>query len=142
MTDLETLKKQLIRDEGMLLHAYQDSLGYWSIGVGRLIDERKHGGISQAEAMYLLNNDIAKHTKAVVDHLAWIDDIGTVRLSALINMHFQLGDNLWKFTKTLKLMEAHKWEEASKEILDSKWAKQTPERAKRISEQVRTNKWT
>jgi GH24 family phage-related lysozyme (muramidase) len=30
--------KQLKRDEGEVLHAYKDSLGYWTIGIGILID--------------------------------------------------------------------------------------------------------
>ena len=35
------LSKQLERDEGRVRHAYQDHLGYWTIGVGRLIDARR-----------------------------------------------------------------------------------------------------
>lgn len=144
MNDFETLSKQLIRDEGFVHHAYQDSLGFWTIGVGRLIDERKGGGLSQEEIMYLLKNDVVKHTKAIASHLWWADHnvIGSVRFAALINMHFQLGDKLWQFSNTLQLMEEGKWEEASQEMLKSLWAAQTPERAKRISEQVRTNQWT
>ena len=37
---------QLRREEGSIPHAYQDHLGFWTIGVGRLIDERKGGGLS------------------------------------------------------------------------------------------------
>ena len=36
--------EQLRRNEGEVLHAYQDHLGFWTIGVGRLIDKRKGGG--------------------------------------------------------------------------------------------------
>ena len=44
----------LIAEEGEKLSAYQDSMGFWTIGVGRLIDARKGGGISQEESRYLL----------------------------------------------------------------------------------------
>lgn len=41
------IKKQLIRDEGDVPHVYQDSLGYWTIGVDFLIDKRKVGSINK-----------------------------------------------------------------------------------------------
>ena len=143
MNELETLMKQLIRDEGFVPHAYKDSLGFLTIGVGRLIDVRKGGGLTREEIMYLLRNDILKHTKAVTDHLYWADPIviGAARFAALINMHFQLGDGLWQFVNTLKFMEAGDYEEASTEVLKSTWAAQTPERAQRVAEQLRTNQW-
>ena len=143
MNDFETLMKQLIRDEGLVSHAYPDSLGFLTIGVGRLIDARKGGGLSHEEIMYLLRNDVVKHTKSITDHLGWADPsvIGAARFAALINMHFQLGDNLWKFVNTLKLMEEGKWEEASIEMLKSLWAQQTPARARRVAEQIKTNQW-
>ena len=57
-------------------------------------------------------------------------------------MAFQLGiDGLLKFKNTLNLIEAGDYETASKEMLNSLWAKQTPERAKRLSEQIRTCQW-
>ena len=50
----------LKKEEGVVKHAYQDHLGYWTIGVGRLIDKRKGGGLSDEEIDYLLGNDIEK----------------------------------------------------------------------------------
>lgn len=151
MNDFETLEKQLIRDEGMTPTAYQDSRGFWTIGVGRLIDVRRGGGLSRDEIMYLLKNDILRHTKAVTDHLWWADPtvIGAARFAALVNMHFQLGDGLWKFPKMLAALEAGNWEEAYKQAVDAnpavigdEWPEQTPARARRVAEQLRTNKWT
>ena len=54
------LIRELERDEGRVLHAYQDSRGFWTIGIGRLIDKRKGGGISNEEADLLKRNDIAR----------------------------------------------------------------------------------
>jgi lysozyme len=42
--------EQLTREEGKRRSAYQDHLGYWTIGVGRLIDARKGGGLSDEES--------------------------------------------------------------------------------------------
>lgn len=137
------LKSQLIRDEGLILHAYVDTKGLLTIGCGRLIDEKRGGGITLDEAMYLLSNDIKHHTKVVVERLEWASLIGPVRLAALINMHFQMGDAVFNFHKTLAFMRNGKWTEAAAEMLNSDWARNdSPQRAKRVSEQVRTNQWT
>ena len=151
MDDFEMLKKQLIRDEGFSPAAYQDSLGFLTIGVGRLIDKRRDGGLTRVEIMYLLSNDIIKHTKAVIDHIYWADAsvIGAARFAALVNMHFQLGDGLWKFPKMRAALERKDYEEAARQALETnpavigdEWPEQTPARAKRVAEQIRTNQWT
>src|SRR3546814_15181122 len=46
--------KHLNREEGRIPHAYPDSLGYWTIGVGRLIDKRKGGRLTNVETDMLL----------------------------------------------------------------------------------------
>ena len=136
------LQSQLVREEDVILHAYEDSKKFLTIGCGRLIDVRKGGGISYEEAMYLLSNDMKKHTKAVLDRLEWASMIGPVRLGSLVNMHFQMGDSLFAFHKTLAFMRNNRWDEAAVEMLNSDWAREdSPARAIRVSEQIRTNKW-
>ena len=137
----QQLTNHLMQEEGEILHAYQDHLGYWTIGVGRLIDKRKGGGITSDEAQYLLANDIKKHTAAVLQELPWAEFIGEVRLAALISMHFQMGDSLWSFKRTLTYMAAGEWDEAAAAMLVSLWAQQTPARAQRVSEMVRSGEW-
>ena len=53
----ENIKEMLIKNEGLVLQVYDDSLGYKTIGVGRCLDKN---GISEDEAMYLLENDIER----------------------------------------------------------------------------------
>ena len=56
----------------------------------------------------------------------------------IINLCYQLGINGFsKFKKTIYLLETEQYEEASVEMLDSLWAKQTPNRAKEVSEKLR-----
>lgn len=55
-----TLIDQLVRDEGLRLHPYIDSVGKLTIGVGRNLTDM---GISQAETEMLLSNDIANAGK-------------------------------------------------------------------------------
>lgn len=130
---------QLRRDEGEVLHAYQDHLGFWTLGVGRLIDKRKGGGITQSEAAYLLQNDIDKVTSQIMKRIPWAGTLDQARLGVLQNMAFQMGiDGLLKFTTTLKRIQERDYAGASQSMLDSLWAQQTPARAKRLSKQILT----
>jgi lysozyme len=57
-------------------------------------------------------------------------------------MAFQMGvDGLLKFKNTLELIKNGKYKEASDAMLDSLWAKQTPNRASRLSAQMKTGEW-
>lgn len=139
----EQLTKQLRRDEGEVLHAYQDHLGYLTIGIGRLIDSRKGGGLSSDEAAYLLSNDIDTRIRALREKLPWFDSLDEARQGVLVNMAFQMGvDGLLSFKNTLKMVEKGDYFRASENMLLSKWAtSQTPERAKRLAKQMRTGAW-
>jgi lysozyme len=137
-----SLQDMLLRDEGEVLHAYPDHLGFLTIGVGRLIDKRKGGGITHDEAMYLLDNDIARVANAVDKALPWAEAIGEPRRAALMAMAFQMGlAGLLLFKSTLRLMQAGDWASAARQMLASKWAKQTPARAHRTAKQVETGEW-
>jgi lysozyme len=136
------LVRQLKGDEGVVPHAYQDHLGFWTIGVGRLIDKRKGGSLRPDEISYLLNNDIDDRINELNRRLPWFQNLDDARKGVLVNMSFQMGvDGLMGFKNTLKLVEQGKYENAAHAMLQSLWAKQTPERAKRMSEQMRTGLW-
>ena len=136
------LIRQLKGDEGVIPHAYQDHLGFWTIGVGRLIDKRKNGGLRPDEISYLLNNDIDDRINELNKRLPWFQNLDDARKGVLLNMSFQLGvEGLLGFVNTLKLIEAGKYENAAHAMLQSKWAKQTPQRAERMAEQMRTGLW-
>jgi lysozyme len=138
----EELTKQLRRDEGEVLHAYPDHLGYLTIGIGRLIDKRKGGGITSEEAAYLLANDIDRKTKQVEEKLPWVKDLDEARKGVLVNMAFQMGiEGLLGFKNTLRMVMEGKYEHAAENMLLSKWAQQTPNRAKRLSKQMKTGEW-
>jgi lysozyme len=140
---IEQLTAQLRRDEGVRPAAYQDHLGFWTIGVGRLIDERKPGaGLRPDEIDYLLRNDISDRIKALGAVLPWFRRLDVARQAVLVNMAFQLGTvGLLGFTTTLDLVSKGRYAEAAVQMLKSKWANQTPERAKRLAEQMRTGVW-
>lgn len=135
----EKLKQELVSDEGIVLHYYNDSLGYATIGVGRLIDQRKGGGITKDEALYLLDNDIERKSAEVYRALPWLKTHPDEVQRAVINMAFQMGIvGLLTFKNTLSLIEQHKYKEAADNALKSKWATQTPNRAKRVTDMIRS----
>ncbi len=140
---IEQLTAQLRRDEGNRGAAYQDHLGYWTIGVGRLIDSRKPGaGLRPDEIDYLLKNDITDRVQALQKALPWFAKLDQARQGVLVNMAFQMGTNgLLGFKNTLALVEVGRYTEAASRMLESSWAKQTPARAARLSQQMKTGKW-
>lgn len=136
------LREQLIRDEGVVRHAYTDSLGFTTIGVGRLIDARRGGGLRDSEIDYLLDNDIKEKTAQVLAALPWASKLNEPRFAVLVNMAFQMGiGGLFKFKRMLGSVEDGQYGEAAAEMLDSTWAKQTPERANRLATQMKTGEW-
>lgn len=137
------LTRQLRGDEGVKAHAYQDHLGFWTIGVGRLVDERKAGsGLRPEEITFLLNNDIDDRIRELGRRLPWFLDLDPARQGVLLNMSFQMGvDGLLGFKNTLKLVERGDYAQAADNMLLSKWATQTPQRAQRMAEQMRTGRW-
>ena len=134
------MRSHLGREEGRVPYAYQDNLGFWTIGVGRLIDKRKGGHLSDAEIDMLLANDINRFVMAMQGWPAWEavrDD--PVRATALLSMCFQMGpDGLAGFKNSLKLVAEKRWTEAANNMLQSLWAKQTPARAARVTHMLAT----
>lgn len=138
--DLTGLLADLRRHEGFVGHAYVDTRGLLTIGYGRLIDEQKGGGISVSEGEYLLRNDVQRVMSQVNEKLPWVKDLSDVRQNVLYNMAFQLGVNgLLGFKRTLAHIKAGRYAEAADELLNSKWASQTPNRATELSTRMRTN---
>jgi lysozyme len=137
------LTRQLKGDEDVKPQAYTDHLGFLTIGVGRLIDARKPGsGLRPAEIAFMLNNDIDDRIEQLTRRLPWFQDLDDARKAVLLNMSFQMGvEGLLGFKNTLKLVEQGNYESAAENMLKSLWAKQTPARAKRMADQMKTGQW-
>lgn len=140
--DEASLARRIIEDEGEVLHVYPDSLGFSTIGVGRLIDPRKGGGISHDESRYLLRNDIASKTAQCERRFEWFVALDDVRQGVIICMAFQLGVNgVANFKKMIAAIEDRDYAEAATEMLNSGWHKQTPERCERMARMMKTGVW-
>lgn len=139
----EHLCQQLTLDEGIKPQVYKDSLGLWTIGIGRLVDASVPGcGLRPDEIQYLFNNDVKDRIAALGVALPWMYNLDEARQGVLLNMSFQLGvTGLLKFKNTLQLVKESKYVEAATAMLQSKWAKQTPKRAGRLAKQMLTGEW-
>jgi lysozyme len=110
-----------------------------TIGVGRNIDPAGGLGLSQDEIDYLLTNDIKRVTAELDKAFPWFSVLDEVRRYALIDLCFNLGlTRLKLFRLALGAMENQDYETASKEFLDSNWAKQVGTRAITITDMIRS----
>ena len=139
---VKDIESQLREDEGEVLHEYKDHLGFSSIGIGILIDKRKGGGLLPEESSFIFQNRMRILKDRIRQALPWFDELDEVRQGVLLNMAYQMGvDGLLKFKTTLSHVKARQWTAASVGMLDSLWAKQTPERAERLATQMRLGFW-
>ena len=129
---MEGLREDLIAEEGIRLKPYLCPAGKTTIGVGRNLDDV---GITQDEAMEMLDNDIDRVNAQLAKALPWLETKSPDVQRAIANMTFQMGlGALLKFKKMLAALQARDYNAARREALDSDWAKQTPQRAKRVTD--------
>ena len=128
----DLLIEELKRDEGVELKAYQDTVGIWTIGIGRNLQDV---GGSMAEAEFLLATDIDVAVSELQRTFDWFEDLSDERQRVCVNMCFNLGlTRLLGFKKFLAAMEEGDWETAGVEMLDSKWARQVGARSTRLKD--------
>ncbi len=152
--DMNVWVDRLIEHEGVSLMPYKCPMGKLTIGVGRNLEDnplsadekRALGdymhGITLNGAKMLLRNDILKAYKGCKRLFNGFEELDVERKYALVDMCFQLGyKGVAKFRNMRKAIVAKDFEKASLACLCSLYAKQTPKRARRIAEVIRTGVW-
>lgn len=130
---IRDLSADLRRDEGVQRSVYLDSLGYETIGVGRLVDSMKGGGLSDAEIDFLLQNDIQRCLEDIQQEPWYVTCLTDEQRRALLNMRFQLGaKGIRSFVTFLSLCIQKKWAQAAADLSTTTYAHQTPARCARI----------
>lgn len=136
----------LKRDEGLVLKAYQDTVGVWTIGYGHA--HVQPGTVWTAEqAETALRQDVLEHNAKLAAALPWVNGLDPVRRRVLQNMAFNLGvgdakrgTGLLGFKNTLEFVRTGQYDRAADGMLASKWAKQVKGRATRLAQQMRTGR--
>ena len=130
-----SLIKQIKKHEGFRSTVYECTEGYETIGYGFAIKDLK---LDEDIAELILIRKLADLVARIKETFPWTKDAPEEIQDVVVDMCYQLGINGFsKFKKTIYLLETEQYEEASVEMLDSLWAKQTPNRAKELSEEVR-----
>lgn len=146
------LTEMLIRHEGLRLKSYRDSKGILTIGVGRNIEGNGFSyeelsmlginanydfetlKITKEQALYLLDNDMTTTIALLSSEVTIFRTLDEVRKDVLIDMCFNLGINKFLgFKKMLNSLGNKDYLEASKEMMDSKWATDVGYRAEELS---------
>jgi len=124
--------------EGFRKHAYRDHLGHWTIGHGTLIDRNFWIPATHAEVLFAERFNIAEQDAKNFIGPVVFKKLSPARQAVLIEMAYQMGGTrLNKFHKTYRLIREEKHAEAAENMLQSKWASQTPKRAHALAERFR-----
>lgn len=138
MNSREQIRQNLIAEEGLELHLYKCPADHWTIGVGRNLQSR---GISETTAMQMLDEDIdicLAELNATINNFERLPE--PVQLT-LVDLCFNIGlKRLLGFKKTLKYIQegliTGNYTKAAVELLDSAYARQVPNRARRNYERL------
>ena len=144
--DIDQLRETLKVDEGVKNEIYLDHLGLPTCGIGHLITDLdteygKPGGtpISKERVEELFEGDV--YTTVAECKLIYydFDDLPEKVQHIIANMMFNMGrPRLSRFHKMKKAIDNRNWYEAAYEMTDSKWAKQVPNRAMRLVEEMKS----
>ena len=131
----------LVAQEGLRLKVYTDSLGIETIGVGRNLRDK---GISEEEAVMLLNRDISDALEDVMHVCSVYTQLSRPRQLVLVGLAFNIGrDRLSKFVRFLGAIHRGDWDDAANELKDSQWYRQVGIRGIAYVEMMKDNvsKW-
>jgi lysozyme len=130
------VKEQIKKDEGFNPHPYMDTTGHVTIGYGTNLE----AGITPQQAEALMSLEIVMCTTQLSSYTWYLNQPKGVQ-AALINMCYDIG--IWKllgFKKMIIALINKDYKEAANEALDSKWAIQVGDRAKRIAAIIQEGK--
>ena len=137
--DMQRLLKSVRDHEGYRNKVYLDTLGKRTVGVGHLCvedfweDDKEY---DEEFLMEILEKDLENAISGAEELLKGCN-LPSLANEIVVEMVFQLGKTgVSKFYNFLAALKDNppQWLTASEEMLDSRWAKQTPNRAKRMSD--------
>ena len=131
-------------EEGFRERAYLCTSGYPTIGLGTKIGPK---GAELYNYTFMVNRAIAEammqkelaHAEVKLAECDWFLGLDLERSKIIMSMCYQMGvSGVFKFKNMIAAIERKDWARASREALDSKWARQTPERAGRHAQVLLT----
>lgn len=124
-------------EEGYREKAYHCSEGWVTIGIGTKIGPKGADlslyqfTVSKKVANAFLDEELLKIVRKLSKY-SWYNNLNEDRQAIIESMCYQMGvAGVLKFKKMIKALASQDWGEAGLQALDSRWARQTPERAER-----------
>ena len=161
MKYLDVLMEEVTKEEGQNNFAYQDSEGFWTVGIGHLLNEQDDAElailgledepeswdgfvITDTQCYELLRHDINETYQRLLISFSEseLEALDSKRFLSVFNMAYQLG-SVSGFPSFVKAVKAGDYDRASKEMLfrdgsvckvNSRWYKQTPKRCQRMAD--------
>jgi len=130
----EALMDRVRRHEGWMSKPYPDKIHGWKVptfGYGFTY-------LTEDEGDAILRNRIQMISSLLRRKIPFFKGLNHLIQGVLVEMAYQMGvPGLLAFKQTLRFIGAGEYRKAANEMLDSKWAKQTPTRARELAEIVR-----
>ena len=135
--DIEQTKEAVKKEEGYRLEVYKCTEGHLTGGYGHKMLEGETAPTDHAGWLVLFERDFARAVTGADDLLKICPDINDSARHIVVEMVYQMGAyGVSKFKGMLKALQDGDYKQASVEMLDSRWAKQTPNRANRMAERM------
>ena len=123
------------KHEGYVGVVYKDSLGIDTIGYGFAIKDLELDRDICDEILVRKVKDLKSRVENKFD---WFKYMPPEIKDVVLEMCYQMGVYGFScFKKTIAYLQNKQWKEASVEMLDSRWAQQTPNRARTLSNIVK-----
>tara|TARA_R100001086_G_scaffold226376_1_gene145012 strand:- start:1115 stop:1522 length:408 start_codon:yes stop_codon:yes gene_type:complete len=133
---MEELMKAVKLSEGYKPTVYKDTLQIDTIGYGFAIKDLY---LDEEVCDIILEQKLKKLIKSADKKFEFLKYMPQKGKDVVYEMCYQLGINgVSKFKKTLAYMQDKKYDKAAVEMLDSLWAKQTPNRAIKLSNIIKS----
>ena len=133
---MKDIIQQLKIHEGYKPTVYKCTAGVDTIGVGFAIKDLH---LSEEVCDLILTEKLEALEERFEKKFDWFKTSPMEVRNVMLNMAYQLGfAGFCKFKKTISYLEEEEWQKASVEMLDSRWATQTPNRAKELSEIIKS----
>lgn len=135
--DIEQTKEAVKKEEGYRLETYKCTEGHLTGGYGHKMLEGEVPPTDHAGWLKIFERDFARAMTGADDLLMLCPNIHETARHIVVEMVYQMGSyGVSRFKKFLQALQDSDYKEASVQMLDSRWAKQTPNRANRMSERM------
>ena len=130
---MDSLIKSIEEHEGFVGNSYKDNLGFDTIGFGTKLP------LSKDESRLILQARLNKMIDDIKIRKTWFVRLPEEAQDIISEMAYQMGVNgVMNFKKMWEALHIADYIKASEEMMNSRWAIQTPNRAKKLSDKMRS----